>query len=253
VTLGTLRGDYESAEHHAERALELLRRAKYPWSGAALLTALACARATRDDASGANQAIDLMLEPGLLFQDPQPLEAFAQPYRKLIQLYSGEKLSGDDLENIPTIEITKSGFDFSILPFLCAWVEIGQAVDSTRVSDGLIAALTLANERGIAFCPAWPFLIPRLLGVASSERGCAAAERHFERALGLAQGIGAISELVRTQIDYADMLSRRNQAEDHRRAFELIERALAEAESCCPRAIRARAERLRTTLKGNGS
>ena len=253
VTLAALRGDYDAAERHGQQGIELLRRGTYPFSGAALLTALAWARAMRNDPVGANQALDLLLEPGLLFEDVQPIALFAQPYRALIRAYAGLPIDSESLEGAPMMEVTEAGFDFSLLPFLCAWVELGTVCDPPRAFPQLVAAVALADERGMAFSPGWPFLIARTLGVAAAgEHRWFDAARFFERAIGLTQGAGATPELLHTQIDYAQALASRGEPEDHARARRLVERALPRVASCPPM-VRTKAAQLADWLAAHSS
>lgn len=254
VTLTALRGDYDSAEAYAAKGIDLLRRGTYPFSGAALLTALACARAMRDDTEGANEALALLLEPGLLFEDVLPLSLFAEPYRHLIVALAGKPVSANALQGAPVIEVTAAGFDFSMLPYLCAWVDLGAVSDPPCTFPELVSALTLADERGIAFSAGWPFLITRILGVAAAaDQRWHDAARFFERAIGLTQGIGATPELLRTQIAYAEALVRRNEGDDRTRARRLLERALPYSESYCPYLVRAQAAALGHTLTALGA
>jgi tetratricopeptide (TPR) repeat protein len=249
LTLAALRGDHEAAERHGAAGIELLRRGSYPWSGAAHLSALAFARTMRDDSAGAKQALDLLLEPGLLFDDVQPIAIFAHPYRELIRAYAGLPVDPDVLQGAPMMEVSEAGFDFSMLPYLAAWVDLGAVLDPPCPLPHLVAALTLAAERGVVYSAGWPFMIPRILGVAAAaEARWQDAARYFEQAIGLARGAGATPELLRAQIDYAQALTSRNQANDRARAQRLVEQSLPRVDGSCPRLVRDRAAALAATL-----
>ena len=249
LTLSALRGDRAAAEQHGAAGIELLRRGSYPWSGAAHLSALAFARAMGDDPVGANQALDLMLEPGLLFADVQPLVLVSQPYREPVRAYAGEPLDPGAARAAPAMDVSEAGFDFSLLPYLAAWVDLGALIDPAEIPPQLIAALALAAERGVAYAAGWPFMIPRLLGVASAgQRRWDDAARYFEQAIGLARGAGATPELLRAQIDYAQALLCRDREVDRARARRLVHQAMPRLQGCCPRQVRDRAAALAARL-----
>jgi class 3 adenylate cyclase len=86
--------------------------------------------------------------------------------------------------------------------------------------------LTQAVEQGVVFSQGWVFLIPRVLGVAAMlNRWWDKAEDHFRAAIETATRIGARPELGRSCLDYARMLSARDQGDDRSRAVELVEQA----------------------------
>jgi len=247
VGLAVLRGDFEAAERHAREALPLIRRSKYPWSGALLLPALACGRALQGDWSGANQAIDLLLEPGTVFDDPGPLEETANLYRQLIDVYAGEAppaVSGRGAV------AAGDSTDPSLLPRMCAHVEIAAAGGAPELLEAAGPLLALCAQRDLAVPVGWPFLLPRIRGLhAQLEGRFDEAQRGFERAVELGGAIGAEPEAARARLELAALLARRGTQPDRSCALAHLHAALPTLERLGPSVFRDRASKLVSFLE----
>ncbi|MBW2269497.1 MAG: protein kinase [Deltaproteobacteria bacterium] len=250
VALAVVRGEFDAAEQHAHEGLTLIRRSKFPWSGAMLLPALACGRILRGDRSGAHDALDLMLEPGVVFEDPSFLKATVQPYRQLIDLYVGEPPSADaELGDALPGGAESDSLDPALIPGLCARVEIADAAQAPEMAAGARATIELASRRGLVFSPGWPFLLPRIQGLAATLEGrWDEAEQCFIRATEIADELGATPELARCRLDHARLLALRGGREDRVRAAELLRCALPSLEKLGANAFRDRAEKLMAFL-----
>jgi hypothetical protein len=103
-------------------------------------------------------------------------------------------------------------------------------LDAVEVAPDLIGALSPFARRvavlghGIAATGAVSGSLGRLESLRSR---WSAAERHFLHAVALNERIGAAPALARTQVGYADMLSRRSEPGDEHRAVQLLDEARA--------------------------
>jgi tetratricopeptide (TPR) repeat protein len=249
ASLATVRGDFRATEKRTEESLHLSRGADNPYACAAALAALACSRAMRGDWAGANAAMDLMLEPGVVFEEPAPIEVFTRPYRQLIDIYAGKPcLIADDEK--PMIPDSDGDLDFNLFSSLCAYVEIRDAARAPGVEPGVCAALEFAERQGVIFTVGWPFLIPRIQGVAATlERRWEDAERYFTRAIEVADEAAAHPEIGRSRLDYARMLVARGRPQDRAAIAELIRRALPALRGYCPRPFELAARELTATTE----
>jgi hypothetical protein len=246
VALAVVRGDFDGVEQHAHEGLALIRRSRFPWSGAMLLPALACGRALRGDAAGANGAFDLLLKPGTVFEDPRPLEPTVQPYRRLIDLYLGNPPSTDASPHEAFQGSSEDDrVDLTLIPGLCAQVELADAVQAPELAAGARASIELASRRGLVFSPGWPFLLPRIQGVAATLEGrWDEAEICLTRATEIADSLGAAPELARSRLDHARLLALRGGHEDRLRAEKILRCALPALAELGASAFRERAEKL---------
>ncbi|HEV8717208.1 MAG TPA: AAA family ATPase, partial [Candidatus Binatia bacterium] len=69
VTVAVTRGDFAVAEKHAREVMLMVRRSRYPWGGANALPPLACARFLCGAWIEADDAIDILVEPGRVFEE----------------------------------------------------------------------------------------------------------------------------------------------------------------------------------------
>jgi class 3 adenylate cyclase/tetratricopeptide (TPR) repeat protein len=223
--VAVVRGDFAAAEQRAHEAMLMVSRSQYPWGGLRALLALACARALRGARVEAEDAIDLVVEPGRVFKDAGPVvEIFARVFRQLLSAQSGA--AGGDLEELGANLMRLVGRDTYSLGPLCALVELGERAAAPAVADLPYQALSRAAERGILFSSGWMFLVPRVLGNADAvNRRWDEAEAHFQSAMDVATRTGARPELGRSDLDYARMLTTRGAASDRRRAIELVSQA----------------------------
>jgi class 3 adenylate cyclase/tetratricopeptide (TPR) repeat protein len=223
--LTVVKGDFGGAERHAHETMLMVSRSQYPWGGLRSLLALACARALRGAWVEAEDALDLLLEPGRVFKDPgSVVGTFARVFRRLLVVYSG--VANGDLEGLAADLIRVVGTDSYSLAPLCALVELGDLAAAPAIADLALPALSRAAERGVLFSTGWMFLIPRVLGNAdAANRRWDVAEAHFQSALDVATRRGARPELGRSYLDYARMLASRGARNDRPRAIEMVSQA----------------------------
>lgn len=218
------RGEFAAAERQAQEAMTMVNRSHYPWGGVSALFGLACARFLRGAWVEAENAIDLLVQPGRLFSDVGPaFQAGTRVYRQLLRAYSG---AVDDVRkqltaNPPRVAKEASA-DIDSLARLCALVEISDLAGVPTLAEQTYPALSLAAERGVVFSRGWLFLIPRILGVAATlNRWWDKAETHFRVAIETASQSEARPELGRTYLDYARMMIARNEGNICSHAMEL--------------------------------
>jgi len=149
VSLAVLRGDGALAERYASEALQELRRVRSAWSGPTLLMTLASSRAARDDERGANEAIDQLLEPGFVLDDPSPIGPHLRAFRDLILVDTGRAAELREA-TAPTAAPAVDSLDLSQLGTLCVDVELARATGA-RLADGTCEALAHAYDRGVLF------------------------------------------------------------------------------------------------------
>lgn len=221
------RGDFETAESHAQETMLMVARSHFPWGGVRALCALACAHTLRGAWTAAATTLDTLVEPGRVFREAGSfVQTTVRVLRHLVCTYAGvatEPLAACDIDAILSAEIDT----FSLDP-LCALVELadlrGDAVGAAR----LYQVLQRAVDQGLLFSIGWVCLLPRVLGVAAA-LNCwwDVAETHFQTALDAAGRCDARPELGRTYLDYARMLAARNGQSDRQRASTLINQAYA--------------------------
>jgi class 3 adenylate cyclase/tetratricopeptide (TPR) repeat protein len=247
VYLAVARGDFEDAEHHARETMMMVRRSRYPWGGAEALPELACARALQGRWSEAADAVDILVEPGRVFDEPGPsIQILAWIYRQLLRASAG------DVDAVraqfaagPLHQRRDRDDDIYSLAARCALVEIADVIAEPALAARQYDLLALAAERGVQFSVGWVFLIPRVLGVAATANGWwDRAEAHFHAAVAAANDAGARPELARCYVDFARFLALRNHAADRQRASELLQQADAIARPLGMQPLTARARRL---------
>jgi class 3 adenylate cyclase/tetratricopeptide (TPR) repeat protein len=222
ASVAVARGDFELTEGFANETMLMVSRSHYPWGAFRSLLALASARTLRGAWSEAQDALDILEEPGRVFEDAGPVvRTFANIFRELVRVYAEDDHGAtapltDDL--IPFI-----GTDTYSLAPLCALIELSM-VGRARVSVDFIAArLASAAARGVLFSSGWMFLVPRALGLAAvARKEWSTAETHFSDAIEAGQRSGARPELARTYLDYARMLSAQGGDANRRKAVELL-------------------------------
>ncbi len=229
LTLSTLSalmlytGVFDTTERYARESIGLASRYRFPFGGAFAALSLACSHALRGAWSAAESALDILLEPGRVFEQPNPLyTTMAQLYRQLMQTYTMTDMSTQAItpswRDIPV----PTACDINSLSLCCVLVELSVAhADATRAEQFLRVLTPLLNE-GIVLAREWSFLLPRVVGLAATlNRQWTAAERHFQTAIIKATELGARPECARTYLDYAQMLMMRGEGTDNAYALEL--------------------------------
>ena len=225
ASVAAARGDFALAERQAHETMLMVSRSHFPWGGLRSLLALAYARAVCGAWGEAEDALDVLIEPGRVFEDPGPIiRAFAGVFRQLLRAQA-DRVEGP-LEPL-AVELMKIvGTDTYSLAPLCALVELGDLAAAPAIAELPSEALSRAAERGVLFSSGWMFLIPRVRGVAAAVSGrWETADAHFQTAIDRATGLGARPELGRTYLDYARMLVAQGGETNRRRAIELVKQA----------------------------
>jgi class 3 adenylate cyclase len=234
LTLGAMacvalaRGNFQGVERHGEEALGIVSRWRFPFGGAMALQATACAHALRGSYAEAESALDKLVEPGCVFENPgRTYKAIAAVYRQLVRAYRGTTEAPPPTRTA-TVQnlVMQEGFDATLLPAYCALVELAALDRAPTVAEPLYEVLRSVTERGVTFSRGWVFLLPRVLGVAAAvNRWWERAEGHFRSAIALASAAQAQPELGRTYLDYAHMLLARRRKGDRARAIECASHA----------------------------
>ncbi len=228
ITIATARGDFQAAEEYAHQGMRAIDRSNYPWGGALFLPALASARALRGEWQEAEDALDLLVEPGRLFDDVGPaIRAIDWLYRQLIRAQvASDAGEPSALESSLERVLGRARVDVAALPGYCALVEIASLSQTPALVRNAQHPLRTAAERGVVLSGGWVFLIERILGVAATlGRDWEEAESHLGSAIKLAERIGARTELAQAQLNHASMLVQRGQIADRQRAGELLANA----------------------------
>jgi class 3 adenylate cyclase/tetratricopeptide (TPR) repeat protein len=219
------KGDFDVVERCAHEAILMVSRSHYGWGGFRSLLALACTRALRGAWGEAEDALDILVEPGRIFEDAGlVIQTFARAFRQLLRVHS--QGVGEALEPLAAELMRVVGTDTYALAPLCALVELCDLMDAPALTELPEQALSQAAERGVLFSSGWIFLIPRILGVSATlKHRWDTAEAYFEEAINVATNAGALPELGRSYLDYARMLAVRHQRHDRRRAIDLVRQA----------------------------
>ncbi len=225
ASVAVAKGDFDAAERWTHETMLMVARSRYPWGGFRSLLALACARALRGAWTEAEDALDVVVEPGRVFEDPGLIVGtFHRVFRQLLRARSGsadgalEPLAGELMKIVGTDT-------YSVAP-LCALVELADLVGAPAIAELPYEALSTAAERGVLFSTGWMFSVPRVLGtIATLNRRWDAADAHFRMASEVAARAGALPELARAHLDHARMLIAQGQASSHPRAVDLVDQA----------------------------
>jgi class 3 adenylate cyclase/tetratricopeptide (TPR) repeat protein len=225
ASVAAARGDFDAVERGTHETMIMVFRSRYPWGGFRSLLALAYARAMRGAWAEAEDALDILTEPGHVFEEPGPvIEAFARVFRQLLRVYAGT-IDGA-LEPLVADLLRVVGTDTYSLAPLCALVELSDLESAPTLAELPDQALARAAERGLLFSSGWMCLIPRIRGVAASvNRQWDEAEGDFQAAIEVAARVQARPELGRVYLDYARMLAARRKRGDRGRAIELVHQA----------------------------
>ncbi len=227
ASLAVATGTFEAAECYAQEAMKSVSRYRFSFGGVLALPALACAHALRGAWNEAASALDMLVQPGRVFERPAPVyTTITQVYRQLIQLYAtgveNPAEITEDLHDIPLLEHC----DITSLPLLCALVELTAGQPESTSATQLYLRLVAVAEQGVLFARGWVFLLPRILGLAAAHnQWWDQAEAHFRTAIAIAADIGARPEQGRTYLDYARMLRLRDEQNDRTQAREMVRKA----------------------------
>jgi tetratricopeptide (TPR) repeat protein len=247
--ISLLRGDLAAAERHGQEALDLVRRAKYPWVTTMIVPALAFSRAIDGHAGPAHDAVALLADPEIMFADSAFFEPLARDLKNLVDCLRGDT---DLLDRMPIVGRggPDRGVDLAQLVDSCARVEFADALQRPELVDSAAPILEVAHQNGAWFTTGWPFFVPRLLGVVALLEGAPDhAVVRLERALAIAERAGARLEQARTTADLARALAVRDTIGDRILARGLLRRALPELRVRFPGAVLARAEKLSAFLE----
>lgn len=226
VSMAVTRGDFDLAERHGQEVMSMMHRSRYPWGGARALFTLACARLSRGDWAGAESALNMLAEPGGVFEKTgSVIEGWIRVYRQLLHAHMGGSVEAT-VEQLADNMLQGGDSDLYNLAPLCALVEIGALTASLPLASRPYQVLARAMERGVLFSSWWVFLLPRILGVVATLHGWwDQAEVYFQTAMDIAMRAGAKPELGRTYLDYARMLVARDGRADRQRALEWVRHA----------------------------
>jgi hypothetical protein len=200
----------------------MVSRSRYPWGGFRSLLALTCARTLRGAWTEAEDALDVLMEPGRVFDDAGlVVRTFARVFREVVRAQSGASVG--DLTALAKDLMAVVGTDtYSVAP-LCALVELADLADAPAIAELPHRALATGAARGVLFSSGWMYAVPRMLGVIAAVN-CRwdAAETHLRTAIDVAGRAGSMSELGRSYLDHARMLVARGDEADRHRAIESL-------------------------------
>lgn len=226
--LAALDADAENAQKYATECTQLGQRASYGWSGLLALPALASAHALVGHRDEAKQAINRILEPGFLFDDPSLFAESMTRYHRLIDAYAGDAITSSISTDLSPFEPGPSGPDFAFMTPLCVEVEIAWFTGAESISPAASRALALAHRRGMLFTTAWPFLIPRVRGMAAALEGrWDDAECHLKEAIEVADEQHIAPERARSRLDYSYLLLAREPSPRPDAAAEFLRESVA--------------------------
>jgi tetratricopeptide (TPR) repeat protein len=230
ASIGVVRGDWQAVRANADRALDLLRRTRFPWTGIMADVSIACSFALRGEAAAAGDAIDQIFVPGRIFDDPSPFETLFWPNRRIIEAYAGRRVElGDDPPGFVAPPPPGEAVESTMITPYCLHVELADFAGRPEFAARVEPVLAFAEERGVALSVGWPLLLPRVRGIAAMLAGRRSeAEAHLRRAVALAERIGARPELARSRLDLARLLAASGDRSDRTGAADLLRQAADE-------------------------
>jgi class 3 adenylate cyclase/tetratricopeptide (TPR) repeat protein len=234
VGVAVARGDFEAAERHAHHTMALIQRSGYPWAGPTALPALACARWYRGAWHDAEDALEILGEPGQVFDEPGPaLQFMLFLLRHTIRAWTDDPatLRAEYNERIVPLAASVSApeaADAYGIGLCGAVVDMAERVGSPAMAGSVYDQLARAEERGLLVSSGWVCLVARALGTAATLlRQWDRAARWFDTALAQATMRGMRPEIARTHLGIARLLVARGRAADRARAPRHVGEALS--------------------------
>jgi class 3 adenylate cyclase len=235
--MSVARGQFADTEQHAHQALLVQRLSGYHWAAGLFLPALASAHMARGRYDAARDALDTWAETG-----EQMERATVELFHRLVSTRErGQAVQGDPLPGLPRRPII--GAD----AWAAACVEIARWEGPTADVSGARDLLIAIDELGGVFTSSLVALVPRVLGVAQALTGDDdGAVESLQRAIEVADRLGADAEGAKARVDLATVLARRG---DRRESLALVDQALTTLDrlGMTPDAQMA------TTLAGSGA
>jgi hypothetical protein len=200
----------------------------YPWSGVRALPALACTHALLGQVAEAEQALDMLVEPGRASPASGSVnQGVTNVFRLLPRMYADLPFEAS-VGCIAEHTFSDAFSDPYFLAPLCALIEIGDYTNTMALMDAPYQQLSQAFQGGVLLTSGWMFLLPRLLGlVEARHQRWDKSSSFFLKAIESATRIGAKPELARTYLDYARMLMTQDALCYYHQAIEYMEKALA--------------------------
>ena len=226
VMIDVTHGDFDAAEEHARGVMSMIERSGYPWAGPIALPALACARYLTGASREAEDAIEILIEPGRVFRETGNAYASAvRLYRRLIRGHANGVTTPSVASPSGAGSQTRRVSEIGSLFRYCAEIELADSSRDAKAADDAFRTLREAAACGVVVTTGWVFLLPRIIGLGAALReSWEEARESFAKALDIAEREGARPELARTHFDLARMLASR---EDREGAVEHLERAHA--------------------------
>jgi DNA-binding CsgD family transcriptional regulator len=212
--LAVVRGRVAEAESAAREAMLSIQRSRYPWAGPLTLPALAGMRALRGEWAEAEDALELLIEPRQVFEDPgSAVKVAVRLWQALIAAYQGRMPEGGDIERAATRMSSQRLTDAAALASFATIIEISALAGLSGFTDPVADALRNAYTKGFIYTTGWVSCIPRILGVAEmlADRH-EAAENYFQEAITSTGRSGARFETARACLDYASLQAKRDPA-----------------------------------------
>lgn len=222
ASVAVARGQFDAAERWAHETMLMVSRSRYPWGGFRSLLALTCARTLRGAWIEAEDALDVLMEPGRVFDDAGlVVRTFARVFREVVRAQSGAPAG--DLTTLAKDLMAVVGTDtYSVAP-LCALVELADLAKAPAIAELPHRALATGAARGVLFSSGWMYAVPRMLGaIAAVNHRWDVAEAHLRTAIDVTGRAGAVCELGRSYLDHARMLVARGDEADRPLAIESL-------------------------------
>lgn len=222
ASVAVARGNFDAAERWAHETMLMVSRSRYPWGGFRSLLALTCARTLRGAWTEAEDALEVLVEPGRVFEDAGPVVGtFSRVFHQVVRAHAHSMSEG--LEGLAQDLMKVVGTDTYTVAPLCALVELADLAGAPTIAELPYQALSTAAERGVLFSSGWMYAVPRILGgIAALNHRWDTAEAHFRVAIDVAGRAGALPELGRTYLDHARMLVTQGEASSRSRAVESL-------------------------------
>jgi len=230
--IAVARGDVRTADRCVQQALAMIRRTRYPWAAPLCLPALACAHVGRGAYGDARRALETLIAPGVVFDEPGAgIQLLTRVYADVVRAYTepSPAVRADLAATLLGAMAWPAAADLNTLGPLCAAVEIADLAGAPELAVRAYAPLLVAEGRGVVFSSGWVFLVSRVLGVAAMlGRDWVRAEAHLRAATVAAERAGAHPELGRACFDLARLLVAAGKTGRRREARECLARALTE-------------------------
>lgn len=232
TALAAIAGEHDRVESGARETLDAVELSRYPFSGYFAAQALSYSRMLRGHWREAGDAISLIAQPGVIFDEPgEAILGHALAVQDYIDTCADQSASGESLQQRRTRllqfshGVAQLGQNITGMGFASVLFDHALEAQVHEAVELLLPAFEDADQKGLMFAPGWPSLLRRLVGEGYALLGQHdMARQQLLEAEAKAAAADARVELARVQFARARVLAAGSQ-NDQSESLRLLDRA----------------------------